>query len=107
MFQLHLDAIKSIITAEEEARLTILLAQRAADQAVEEASKTGKGSVESTLSRAESEIAHLRRYADQKAAAQAVELASTTANRQAALRARAERRLDAAAQLIVERILNK
>ena len=98
--------MKSIKTAEEEARLTIMLAERTARQTVEEAIKAGKDSVESTLVRAESEIAHLRRYADKKAAAQAVELASTTANRQATLRARAERRLDEAAKLIVERILN-
>ena len=102
-----LEAMKSIKTAEEEARLSIALAQRNAKQMVDEAETTGKESVASTLVRAESEIAHLRRYADQKAASQAVELASTTANRQATLRARADRRLDAAAQLIVERILSK
>ena len=98
--------MKSIITAEEEARLSITLAERNAKLLVEEAEKAGKESIASTLERAESEIAHLRRYADQKAAAQAVELASTTANRQATLRARAERRLDATSQMIVERILN-
>lgn len=101
-----LEALKSVKTAEEEARLTIAIAQRNAAQMIEEASQAGKESVASTLSRAESEISHLRHYADKKAAEQAMELASTTANRQAALRARAERRLDAAAQLIVERILN-
>lgn len=102
-----LEAMKSIKTAEEEARLSIALAQRNARQTIDDAENAGKDSVASTLTRAESEIAHLKRYADQKAASQAVELASTTANRQATLRARADRRLDAAAQLIVERILNK
>ena len=98
--------MKSIITAEEEARLSIAIAERNARQSVEEATQAGKDSVDSTLARAGSEIAHLKRYADQKAASQAVELASSTANRQATLRARAERRLDDAAQMIVERILN-
>ena len=99
--------MKRIKTAEEEARLSVALAQRDAKLAVDEADNTGKEAVASTLNRAESEISHLRHYAEQKAASQAVELASTTANRQATLRARAERRLDSAAQMIVERILNK
>ena len=102
---LCLEAINGILAVEDEARQAKLVAQKKALEAAEEAIKRGKETVASTLARAESEIAHLRRQADQKASEQAVELASTTANRQATLRARAERRLDTAAQMIVERIL--
>ena len=98
--------MKSIIAAEEEALEIKLLAQKEAQAAIEEAEKTGKEKVAATLASAGEEITHLKRLADQKAAGQAVELASTTANRQATIRARAERRLDETAQMIVERIQN-
>ena len=97
--------MKSITTVENEARQAKLLAQAKAQEVIEKTIKTGEAAVAATLARAESEVAYLKRQADQKAAEQAVELASTTANRRATLRARAERRLDAAAQRIVERIL--
>ena len=103
---MSLEAIKSISAAEDEARQAKLRAQQNAREAIEEAEKAGREAIASMKIRAESEIAHLKRAADQKAAEQAVELASTTANRQATLRARAEGRLDRAAQLIVERIVN-
>ena len=103
---MSLEAIKSISAAEDEARRAKLDAQQKAREAVEAAEKAGKESVASAVLRAESEIAGLKHEADQKAEEHAVELASTTANRQAALRARAESRLDKAAQLIIERIVN-
>lgn len=106
VFRLYIEAIKSIKAAEDEARQAKELAQRQAREAVDEAERIGKESVASTLSRAGDEIAHLKHVTDQKAAGQAVELASTTANRRATLRARAERRLDYAARFIVERIVN-
>jgi hypothetical protein len=73
---------------------------------IDKATKAGEEVVATTLVRAETEITHLRRKADQKAAEEAADLASTTANRQAALHARAERRMDSAAQLIIERMRN-
>jgi V/A-type H+-transporting ATPase subunit G/H len=100
-----LEALELIGAAEEEAHQAKLLAQQNAQKAIEEAEKAGESTVASTLARAESEIAHLMRVSDQKATQHAIELASKTANRQATLRARAERRLDTAAQLIVERIV--
>jgi len=99
------EAIESICAAEEEARQRILLEQQKAHDAIEDAEKLGAATVAGTLARAESEIAHLTRISDKKVTEDAKELASRTANRQAALRARAERRLDAAVQLIVERIV--
>ena len=103
---MSLDAIKRVSAAEEEARQAKLLAQQKAQLAFEEAEKKGKETIASMSIRAESEIAQLKRAADQKAADQAVELKSTTDNRQATVRARAEGRLDKAAKLIVERIVN-
>ena len=103
---MSLEAIKSISAAEDEARQAKNRAQQKSEEAIEEAERTGKDSVSSVVKRAESEIASLIRSADQEAAEQAIELASTTANRQATLRARAEGRIDKAAMLIVERIVN-
>jgi len=101
---MFVEAIKSICAAEEEARLSKLLAHQSAREAVEEAIKTGEDTVASTLARAESDLAHLRRLSDQKAEEYAIELASVTANRRATMRARAERLLEVAAALIVERV---
>ena len=101
-----IDAIKSISAAEEDARQAKAAAVLSARAAVEAAEKAGKEAVASSVDRAETEIARLKRAADQQAADKAIELASTTANRQAALRARAEGRLEKAAQFIVERIVN-
>jgi len=103
---MSLEAIKSIGQAEDGARQARLLAQQKARESIEAAEKAGKEAVASTLARAESEIAELKRTSDRNAAEQAQELASKTANRQATLRARAEGRLQKAAQLIVERIVN-
>lgn len=103
---MSLEAIKIITTAEEEARQSIILAQQNAQDMIEEVQRAGNNTIEITLARAQSEIAHLMRTLDQKATEAAKDLASTTANRQATLRARAERRLDDAAALIVERIVN-
>ena len=105
MYDALTDVIKSICAAEEEAEQRKIITEIKAREAVEEAKKAGKLTVEKTLARAESEITYLIRATDKKVTDDARELASKTANRQAALRARAERRLDAAATLIVERIV--
>jgi len=94
-----------IRAAEEEALQAQQHAQEKAQKVIEDAQKAGEETVALTLARAQSEIAHLVRTLDHKATEDARKLASTTANRQATLRARAERRLDEAVQLIVERIV--
>ena len=101
-----LDAIISIRAAEDEAVKAKLDSQQKAQDAIDAADKSGEEAVAATLARAEAEIAAFKRAADQMAESQAIELASSTANRQATLRARAERRLDSAASLIVERIVD-
>ena len=102
---MSLEALNAVREAEDEARQKKLFAHQKAREEIEEAERAGKAMVAATLARAKSEIEHLTRAADQKAMEQAKELASKTANRQATLRARAERRLDDAVKLIVERIV--
>ena len=103
---MSLEAIKSIGAAEDEARQAKQLAQQKAQEAIDEAERNGREALSTMNTRAQSEIAMLLRTADQKAAENAIDLASTTANRKATLRARAESRYDKAAGLIVERIVN-
>ena len=100
------ELVKTVCDAEEEARQNILFAQQKARVAVAEEERYGQEKIAASVARAQDEIVHLIRASDQKATEQAMELASKTANRQAALRARAERRLDDAVKLIVERIVN-
>ena len=102
---MSLKAIKIILASEEAARVAESEAQEKAQQALDETESAGKQAIAATLVRAESEVAHLLRLTDQKATDEARALASTTANRQAAQRARAERLLDTAAQLVFERIV--
>ena len=102
---MSLEMIKLVCANEEESRQIIMLAQQDAQALINETERVGREKVTSTLKRAESEIAHLMKVSDQKATQEALELASTTANRLATQRARAERRLEFAAQLIVERIV--
>ena len=101
-----LDVLILVRAAEDEAHRAEILAQKKAQLAIQETENAGKEAVTTTLARAGSEIAHLKRMSDQKATNDALELASSTANRQATLRARAERRLDQVARQIVERILS-
>ena len=100
------DVFLIIKAAEDEARTAIIIAQQQAQKKIEETKSAGEETVAATLARAESEIAHLIRVSDQKATTEAMELASTTANKEATLRARAERRFDSVAQQIVERIVS-
>ena len=62
--------------------------------------------MEAALEKAEGELKTLRAQTDEKARGDAQDLASTTKNREAALKNRARTRLDHAASLIVERIVN-
>jgi V/A-type H+-transporting ATPase subunit G/H len=102
---MSLEAIKSISEAEERAGKARLEARQRAERAVDEARKAGNRTVETTIERAESEVAALKRAADAKAAQSAKELVSKTFNKRAAIKSRAESRLDAAAGIIIERIV--
>ena len=101
---MSLGMIKEVCLVEMDALEARRLAERVAADAIAEAHLAGRDGVDATLARAASEIAHLIRASDHKATEEAVKLASATANRLATLRARAERRLDATATLILQYI---
>jgi len=103
---LLLEIVCVICGIEEKSQKDVILAEKIAQEAINETHKTGSEVVSATLERAEFEIAHLMRVSDQKATEEAMKLAGSTANKLATMRARADRRLEAAAGLIVERIVN-
>ena len=100
------DSIKHILAAEYEANQVKLIVLNKSKETIEQAEAEGKKSVETTLARAKSEIEILKKASDRKATEAAAELASSTANRAATMRARAEKRMDTVAQRIFERIVN-
>ena len=100
------DSIKFILAAEYEANQVKLIVLNKSKETIENATSEGESIVAATLERAESEIKQLRQASDHKATESAAELASSTANRLATMRARAEKRLDTVAQRIFERIVS-
>jgi len=100
------ESIKYILAAEYEANQVKLIVLNKSKETIEKAKADGEKSVALTLARAEAEIEQLKQAADRKAMEAATELASSTANRLATMRARAEKRLDTVAQRIFERIVN-
>lgn len=103
---MSLSTIKSITEAEEAARNAKLEAQSKMKRAVEQSEQEGRDSVANSLAQADGEIRHLKREAELKAEEYAKNLAANTANKRAALIAHAESAFDAAADLIVERIVS-
>ncbi|NLA85931.1 MAG: hypothetical protein GX847_01340 [Clostridiales bacterium] len=102
---MSLSAIRSITEAEEAARKAKLEAQAKMKRDIEQAEQEGQEAITSSLAQAEGEIRHLRRESELKAEEFAKNLASNTSNKCAAIVARAETMLDAAADLIAERIV--
>jgi len=100
------DSIKYVLAAEYEANQVKLIVLNKSKESIEQATKEGEESVASSLARAEAEIEQLRKSSDHKAMEAAVELASSTANRLATMKARADKRLDTVAQRIFERIIS-
>lgn len=103
---MSLEAIKTITEAEEAARRLKAEAAVDAKRMISEAKAAGQKALEAAEQKANEELRGLRGKADEKATSDAKELAENTENKKAAMRVRAEGRLDKAAQLIVERIVN-
>ena len=99
------EAINSVVQAENEAKAAVAAAEQKARQMVSDAQAAGKAAVEAAGDKADSALAELRRRADEQAMEKASELQRDVENKKAALRARAEVRLDRAASLVVERIV--
>ena len=100
------DSMKYILAAEYEANQVKLIVLNKSKDSIEQAKQEGEESVASSLERAKIEIEQLRKISDRKATEAAAELASSTANKAATMRARAEKRLDTVAQRIFERIVS-
>lgn len=100
------EAITTVREAEERAMQIKTEAAQSAAEAIEAAEADGKAAVEAALNRAREELKSLRSKSDEKATQEAEALAATTKGREATMRTRAEARLDQAASLIVERIVN-
>jgi V/A-type H+-transporting ATPase subunit G/H len=103
---MSLEVIKSISDAEDAAREARLSAQTQAKSMIAEAEKKGQAAVLDAAARAEDEVKKRFSEAEQKAAAYAAELQKTTAEKQAEIRRHAESRLNDAAGMIIERIVN-
>lgn len=100
------EAIANIAAAEDKAKAMIAEAEAKAKQMILEAENEGKAAVEAACFKADDEVAELRKRTDKKAAEDAEEIASGSENKKAAMRAKAESRLEKAAALVVERIVN-
>lgn len=100
------EAITMINQAEESAkkgRAQVLADSKAAEAAAVEA---GKAAVEAAVANARQQVQTMQGELEAQANAAAKALASETENQKAAMRACAEGKLDQAAALIVERIVN-
>ena len=100
------EAITTVREAEERAKQIKTEAAQSAAEAIEAAELDGKAAVEAALAKAREELRTLRSKSDEKATQDAEALAATTKDREAVMRTRAEAKLDQAASLIVERIVN-
>lgn len=100
------EAITTVREAEARAKQIKTEAAQSAAEAIEAAELDGKAAVDAALAKAREELRTLRSKSDEKATQDAEALAATTKDREAVMRTRAEAKLDQAASLIVERIVN-
>ena len=100
------EAISKITRAEAEAKALVSNAEIRARQLAADAESAGKLAVEAAVQKADAELAELSRQVNDKAKGQAGDLAKKLDRQKAALRAKAEGKLDAAAAIVVERIVN-
>ena len=103
---MSLEALDTIALAEEKARQIRAAAGTEAKKTLKEAEDTVTVMIAAAEGKADAEIKELTRKADEKAKEDAAELASSTRNREAAMQARADRKMDQVVAGIVERIVN-
>ncbi len=103
---MSLEALDTIALAEEKARQIRAAADTEANKILREAEDAVTVMVAAAEGKADGEIRELMHKADEKAKEDAEALASNTRNRQAAMKARADQRMEQAARKIVERIVN-
>lgn len=101
---MSLDAIKTIKDAEAEALRIKDEAAANARKLILDADAKGRADTEEAKRLAERQASNSLNDADARGKQAALELAQTTENKKATIRARGEGRLDAAASLIISRI---
>lgn len=100
------DVITGIAQAEDAAKTAVQYAQAQANKMIAEARAEEKTVQEAALAKAESELSVLKKKSDEKSIEDAKKLCKSLETKKAVLRRGAEARLDAAAKLVVERIVN-
>ena len=100
------DAINNIAQAELDAKAAVAAAEQKAKQLIAEAEDAGRASVEAAIAKADGELEELRRRAGEKSETDAQRLRDELATKKAVLLAKAEAKLEKAAALVVERIVN-
>ncbi|MCD7749435.1 MAG: hypothetical protein LUH42_05245 [Oscillospiraceae bacterium] len=103
---MSLEALDTIALAEEKARQIRAAAVTEAKKTVQEAEDAVTVMIAAADGKAEDELKELTRKADEKAKEDANALASNTRNKEAAMKAKADRRMDEVVDGIVERIVN-
>ena len=103
---MSLEAIKTISGAEDTARNIKAEAGLNAKKAIADTEAAGAAAIKAATTKAEEELRELAAQAEEKARKQAEELVQTTENTKAAMRTNAEAKLEQAASLVVERIVN-
>ena len=103
---MSMEILETVALAEEKARQVRAAAAAEAKRAAEAAREAAELVVAAAEGKAEGEIRELIRKADEKARENAQVLASGTKNREAAMRAHADRKMEQVVCGIVERIVN-
>lgn len=103
---MSLDAMETLAAAEETVRRMRSDAAAAAKQSIADAREAGERLIADAVKKSAEEIEALARQSDEKAKADALQLASSNENRKAVMRAKAESKAQQAVDLIVERIVN-
>ena len=103
---MSLEAMETLAAAEEKVRRMRADAAAAAKQSIADAREAGEQMIADAIRKSTEEIAELSRQSDEKAKADALDLAGSNENRKAVMRAKAESRASQAVDLIVERIVN-
>ncbi len=103
---MSLEVLDTIALAEEKARQIRAAAGTEAKKTLKEAEDAVAAMIAAAEEKADAEIHELIRKADEKAKEDAATLASNTRNREAAMQARADRRMEQVVNGIVERIVN-
>jgi len=98
------DNLKQILATEYEANEVKRIILDKSKKSISQAKAEGENTIIEARSRADQEIVRLKQVADQNAMKAATDLASSTANRLATMHARSEKRMDAVAERIFERI---